>query len=124
MFIENNGFTMLFAVIVIVLTIVLPIGIVLFFIVPMIKGLRQNSILLKTGTPAQAKILKLWDTGATLNDNPQVGMLLEVRAAEGPIFQAETKCVVSRLKIPLVQVGSTVEVKFDPHDISKVALIL
>ena len=84
----------------------------------------QNKKLLIKGEPAQAKILKIWDTGVTLNDDPQVGMLLEVHAKDRPPFQGEAKRFVSRLKIPLIQVGAAVEVRFDPQDTSRIAVVL
>ena len=69
---------------------------------------------IKNAVSAQAKVLKVWDTGVSINDNPQVGMLLEVTPAMGAAFQAEAKTVVSRLNAALVQPGVTVEVKYDP----------
>jgi hypothetical protein len=73
---------------------------------------------------AQATILNMWDTGTTLNDNPQVGLLLEVHPAGGQPYQVQTKSLVSRLKIPMVQIGNVVPVKYDPRDPSKVVLAL
>ena len=100
-------------------------------IVPMIMvfrrvfgGIKQTNQLIATGEAAQAKILKMWDTGTTLNDNPQVGLLLEVHAINRSPYQVETKCFVSRLKIPQVQPGAIVNVKIDRQDTTKVALAL
>ena len=84
----------------------------------------RNKKLLIKGEPAQAKILKIWDTGVTLNDDPQVGMLLEVYAPNRPVYHAEAKRVVSILNIPRLQVGSTVEVRFDPQNPLRVAVVL
>jgi hypothetical protein len=84
----------------------------------------QNKQLLTYGEPAHARILKIWDTGVTLNDDPQVGMLLEVHAKDRPVFQGEAKSFVSRLSIPLVQVGSSVQVRFDPQNPSRIAIVL
>src|SRR5512137_2985783 len=69
---------------------------------------------IKNGIDGEAKVLKVWDTGVSINDNPQVGMLLEVTPAMGAAFQAEAKTVVSRLNAALVQPGITAEVKYDP----------
>lgn len=87
-------------------------------------NIKQTNALLASGEPAQATILKMWDTGATLNDNPQVGLLLEVFAVNRLPYQIETKCFVSRLKIPQVQPGAVVAVKIDRQDATKVALDL
>jgi hypothetical protein len=84
----------------------------------------KNQSLLKNGEPATAKILKIWETGATLNDQPQIGMLLDVYPKDRPSFQSEAKRFVSILKIPLIQVGCSVEVRFDPHDTSRIAVVL
>ena len=70
---------------------------------------------IKNGVTAHAKILKVWDTGVSINDNPQVGLILEVSPASGSPFQAEAKTLVSRLNAALVQPGVTAEVKYDPQ---------
>jgi hypothetical protein len=64
---------------------------------------------------AEAKVLEVWDTGTTVNDNPQIGMLLEVKPPVGPSFQAEAKTLVSRLNAALVQPGITSQVIHDPE---------
>jgi hypothetical protein len=71
---------------------------------------------IKNGIIAQAKVLKVWDTGTTINDDPQIGLLLEVTPASDVPFQAETKTLVSRLTVALVQPGVPVEVKYDPQN--------
>lgn len=70
---------------------------------------------IKNGSTAQARVLKVWDTGVSINDNPQVGMLLEVSPAGGLPFQAEARAVVSRLDVARLQPGVTAEVKYDPQ---------
>lgn len=71
---------------------------------------------IKNGVIAQAKVLKVWDTGTTINDDPQIGLLLEVTPDNDVPFQAETKTLVSRLTVALVQPGVPVEVKYDPQN--------
>jgi hypothetical protein len=78
--------------------------------------------LLQQGVPAQATILKIWDTGVTLNDNPQVGMLLEIQAPNREPFRVEMKSIISRLALAQVQPGRVVPVRYDPENPSKVAL--
>jgi hypothetical protein len=70
---------------------------------------------IKNGVTAPAKILKVWDTGTTINDNPQIGMLLEITPSMNPPFQAEAKTIVSRLNSALVQPGITATVIYDPQ---------
>jgi len=86
------------------------------------RPMLQASVLLKSGQPAEAVILKLWDTGTTINDDPLVGLLLEVRPLDREPFQAETKKLISRLQTALVQPGMAVQVKYDPNHPSWVAI--
>ena len=88
------------------------------------SGISQNKTLLASGEPAQATVLQLWDTGVSLNDNPQVGLLLEVRPQHRPAYQVQTKSFISRLKVSQVQTGAVLAVKVDPTDPAKVALDL
>lgn len=111
--------------------IVIVIAVLGLILVPVLLSLRrdfvslsQASALLATGEPAQAKILKLRDTGTTLNDNPKVELLLEVYPADRAAYQVTTKCYVSRLRISQVQTGAVIAVKIDPQDVTKVALDL
>ena len=116
------------------LTIVIIVAVILIILVsflPMIiifrkvfGGIKKTNQLLATGEAAQAKILRMWDTGATLNDNPQVGLLLEVYAPNRLPYQVETKHFVSRLRIPQVQPGAFVNVKIDRQDAAQIALDL
>jgi hypothetical protein len=87
-------------------------------------GIAQNNALLTSGEPAQATVLQLWDTGVSLNDNPQVGLLLEVRPHNRPAYQVQTKSFISRLNVSQVQTGAVVAVKVDPTNPAKVALDL
>lgn len=87
-------------------------------------SLKQTQTLPATGGQAQAQILQLRDTGMTLNDNPQIEVLLEVRPMNRPAYQTQTRCYISRLRIPQVQPGATVNVKIDPQNPVNVALQL
>ncbi|MBA3806570.1 MAG: hypothetical protein H0X14_12775 [Acidobacteria bacterium] len=84
----------------------------------------QAQTLIATGEPAQAKILRMWDTGTTLNDNPKVKFLLEIQPSGRAPYQAEVKCYVSRLRLPQVQPGNVIAVKIDRQDATKIALDL
>jgi len=70
---------------------------------------------IKDGVTAHAEVLKVWDTGVSINDNPQVGLLLEVSPPGLIPFQAETKTVDSRLNVALEQQGVTAEIRYDPQ---------
>lgn len=95
----------------IVIPVVLLIGILVMR--PFLRIMFPDEI--KGGVTAPAKVLKVWDTGVSINNNPQVGLLLEITPTDGVSFQAESKTVVSRLQAALVQPGATAEVRYDPQ---------
>src|SRR3978361_196303 len=84
----------------ITLSFVLPIvfGIVITVVVLLwvrrFMGKMTGADLKGTGVAAQATILRIWDTGTTINDNPVVGFLLEVRPQNQQAYQAETKSII------------------------------
>lgn len=88
------------------------------------SGRREACAILAVGTPATATIVRLVDTGTTINEDPVVEFVLEVRPPDGAPYEARTKGLVSRLDIPQVQPGRVVPVKFDPDDPARVALDL
>lgn len=81
-----------------------------------------NQELLATGESAEATILKLWDTGTSVNVNPLAGPLLEVNAPNRAPYQVETSKLISRLETSQYQPGATLVVKIDPHNPQKVAI--
>lgn len=86
------------------------------------SGVSQAKELQTAGEAAQAEILKIWDTGMTVNEDPVVGFLLEVHPNDKPVYQAETKLRISRLHISQVQPGAIVPVRFDPANPKRVSL--
>ncbi len=87
-----------------------------------LTGLTNRAILTR-GQPAEAKILKISDTGTTINRNPVVRLLLEVHPLGEAVFQAETEGLIPFLQIPQIQPGAMVRVKYDPTT-KEVALIM
>ena len=65
---------------------------------------------------AQATILKVWDTGVTLDHDPQVGLLLEIRPFDQPDYQIETKAIIPRSHLRRVQPGANLPVTVDPQN--------
>lgn len=63
----------------------------------------------------EAAVRKVWDTGTTINDDPEVGFLLEFAGTDGTPLQVEAKTVVSRLQVARVQPGITAQVRYDPQ---------
>lgn len=88
------------------------------------SGRKEACAILAIGTPASGRIVKLVDTGTTINDDPVVEFVLEVTTTGGEIYEARTKGLVSRLDVPAVQPGRVVPVKFDPADRTRVAMDL
>lgn len=110
------------ALIPIVVVVIIAVVFGLVFL-PMIRGSMRSSKLMQTGVSAQAQILKVWQTGMSVNDQPQLGMLLQVQPTDGtPPFQAEAKKVVPLVQIPQFQPGGMLEVKYDPANPKEVAL--
>ena len=101
---------------------VVPLGVAGFFLFRMFKNMNQNSTLIKTGVSAPAVILNAEDTGTTMNESPQVRLTLQVNPAYGPSFQAVTTTFVGRLQIGMITPGASVTVRYDPNDITKVAV--
>jgi hypothetical protein len=89
-------------------------------IIPIIRTFRSQEV--KNGVQAEATVLKMWDTGTTINDDPLVGFLLEVQPLGLPAYQVETKTLVSRLSVANVQPGMGATVKYDPQNIKRVAV--
>jgi hypothetical protein len=69
------------------------------------------------GVTAPATIVDIWDTGWTVNDNPVIGMHVDVQPASGPSFRATIeRCAVSRIAIPQYQPGRVIDVRYDPQN--------
>ena len=77
---------------------------------------------IKNGVTAPARVLEVQDTGVSVNDNPQVKLMVEVIPQSGSPFQAEVKTLVSRLNAALVQPGITAEVIYDPLNPARIQL--
>jgi hypothetical protein len=87
------------------------------------SGVSEARRLQESGEPATARIVEVWDTGMTVNDDPVIGLRLEVNRADGSVYTATiAKSLVSRIHIPQFQPGSTVPVRIDPQDSANVAL--
>lgn len=83
---------------------------------------RKNKQLLENGRQANGKIIEMWDTGVTINNQPQVGMVIEVSPQTGMPFKSEVKLVISRLQTAYYQVGVNCVVRYDPNNTKTVAI--
>ena len=88
-----------------------------------LSGVSEARRLQESGQPGSAKILEIWDTGITVNNDPVIGMRVEIERPEGTSYRAIIpKSLISRLDIPRFQPGSVVAVRIDPQDPSRMAL--
>jgi hypothetical protein len=113
--------------IIIVISLIITV-VVLFFafriFAGVMRGAKQTRELLATGVPAQARILQIGETGTYVNNNPAVDILMEVHPQGRPPYPVQTRMVVSLIRLPSIQPGSIVPVKYDPNDPTKVALAI
>lgn len=82
------------------------------FFKPMINASRLQ----KTGLPGKAKILEVRDTGVTINNNPQVKLILEVKNSLGQKYTTESRVLVSRINPGAYVPGMELPVKIDPKN--------
>ena len=88
---------------------------------------KKAEALMATGTPGEATVLQLADTGMRINDNPRLSLLLEVRLPGYPPYQIQKTMTVPMIRMSQVQVGSIVAVMVDPaqpNNPDKVGLLL
>jgi Short C-terminal domain len=75
----------------------------------------RQSHLLRTGVAAPATIIDVRDTGASVNDNPRVELVLRVSPADGTEpFELRRKLVVSRVQVP--RAGERLTIFYDPDE--------
>lgn len=88
------------------------------FFKPMINASRLQ----KTGLPGKARILEVRDTGVTINNNPQVKLILEVKSSFGQTYTTQCRVMVSRINPGAYMPGMEVPVKIDPKNEMNVAI--
>lgn len=79
------------------------------------KDLTQN------GADATAEVLSITDTGATVNMNPVVVLVLKVTPSAGPEFQTAAQVTASRIAVP--RVGDKIKIKYNPSIPSQVVIV-
>ena len=94
----------------------------LIFIVPVaLRGLR-NRRLLRHGLTARATVARLMTTGAAVDDQIVLEVILTVEPAEGPHFEATARQQFSLLDVPQLQPGQIVTVNYDRTNPSAVVV--
>jgi hypothetical protein len=104
------------------LLVALALGPLSCAMVDRLSGESENRQIRQVGVPAEAQVVRIWDTGVKVNDDPVVGFELEVYREGTEPYRAETKALISILFIPQIQPGKRLPVKVDPNDPQRVAL--
>jgi len=86
------------------------------------RGAAVKNKLLKTGVSATARVVKVSDTGVTVNNSPQIKILLEVTPPNGSPYMVETKELISRLDVGVYREGMILTVKVDLDNKNLVAI--
>lgn len=81
-----------------------------------------SSRLKKSGFATNARVVEMSDTGVTVNNQPQVKLLLEVTPPNGSPYMVETKQLISRLQTSMYMPGSTVPVLIDLNDKNSIVI--
>ena len=88
------------------------------FFGPMINTARLN----KTGIPGKGLIKEVRDTGITINNSPQVKLVMDIKNYLGQTYSTTIRTLVSRLNPNSYQPGMTVPVKIDPKNENNVII--
>jgi hypothetical protein len=88
------------------------------FFKPMINAARLQ----KSGLPGTARILEVKDTGVTINNNPQVKLMLEVKNSYGQKYNTQCRVLVSRINPNMFMPGMEVAVLIDPKNEQNVVI--
>ncbi len=70
----------------------------------------------KNGIAGIAKILEVTETNISVNNNPQVKLVIELKNGTGELYTTQCKTIVSKRSPLYFQRGKEVKVKIDPND--------
>jgi hypothetical protein len=97
-----------------------------FFLYRMFQGNQKNKAILETGVSAPATIISAQEGSVAVSSgisrSIQVHLTLQVMPTNRPPFQAVATTMVGQLQLGLISPGAQVQVKYDPNDITKVAI--
>ncbi len=86
-----------------------------------IEGMEVAQNLMQNGADATAEVLSITDTGATVNMNPVVVLVLKVTPSAGAEFQTAAQVMVPRIAVP--RVGDKVKIKYNPSIPSQIVIV-
>lgn len=78
------------------------------------KNKAKTEALKATGLQGEATVLQLEDTGARVNNNPRMNLLLEVRIPGYPLYQVTKTVAVPTVRMSQFHVGAIFPVLADP----------
>jgi len=89
---------------------------------PVLWGQLRRGRVLKKGYSAPARIINVKDTGRRHNRNPVVKINVVVTDAAGREFPGQVKMPVSVVRLPGLQPGQTIRVKYLPGSPASIAI--
>jgi len=104
-------------------------GVIAFFVIRWARKYSgkdsASQELLRTGIPAQARIVQITETNMYINEMPVLNLLLEVYPQNGqPPYQAWVQRRIPMYQMMQFQLGASVPVRFNPADPTKVAIAM
>lgn len=93
------------------------------------QSMQQSAQLLQTGAPAQGRIVSVRDLGGSIQIGGQLPQQrlqidLDVLPASGQMYRVSITQLVSMLHMARLAPGSTVEVRYDPANPMRAAVVL
>lgn len=111
----NNGSLM------VLLLVAIPLVIGAILSMPLLRSVFPHYI--PNGVTTSARVVEVWDTGATVNMDPMIGLLLEFSTTTGALVHVKTRTVVPRLNAPLIKPSTAVEILYDPEKPTRFTLV-
>lgn len=112
-----------FSLLITVVSVALPLGILWFVFKQSSANAAAERKLIEEGTPAPATITSVSQTGVYMNNNPQVRIDLEIAPDDGDTYTVVLHRFLQLVQIPQVQPGNVVEVRIDPANKQRVAIV-
>jgi hypothetical protein len=86
-----------------------------------LDGAKLGEWLLQNGADGTADVVSVQDTGATVNMNPVVLIVMKVTPAAGAPFDVTAQTTVSRIAVP--RPGDKVKVKYNPDSPQQIIIV-
>ncbi len=114
----------LFGVCVTFAVVAISVGVSLFVVFKVMKGMSSGGGAIAGGVSAPALVTGVADTGVSLNDNPQVRVTMQVHPADAAPYEASVNTFVSRVQTAQYAPGSLMHVRYDPANPPRVGIVL